>query len=105
MCYSATATPALGLQTGTTIGFTALAFDNYFSGLVSDTLTGMRFTPGAARFNAVGLPFGEVPAASRGRIEVTRANVAGAASTETGLLFMHRRNAGREANMLKLQDD
>ena len=96
---------ALGLQTGTTIGFTALALDNYFSGLVSDTLTGMRFTPGAARFNAVGLPFGEVPATSRGRIEVTRADVTSAASTETGLLFMHRRNAGLEADMLKLQDD
>ena len=96
---------ALGLQTGTTIGFTALAFDDYFSGLVSDTLTGMRFTPGAARFNAVGLPFGEVPAGSRGRIEVTRANVAGAASTESGLLFMHRRNAEQEADILKSQDD
>ena len=52
---------ALGLSAGTTIGFDVLAADNYFSGLVSDAITGMRFTPGSARFDAVGLPFGDVP--------------------------------------------
>ena len=90
---------ALGLVAGKTIGFDVFASDNYFTGLVSDTVTGMRFTPGAARFNAVGLPFGDVPSKTGGKIEVTRANVANTASTETGLLIMHRRNK-QEADIL-----
>ena len=92
---------ALGLPAGKTIVFSALAFDNYFTGAVSDSLTGMRFTPGAARFTAVGLPFGDVPSRAGGRVDVTRANVSNASSTESGLLILHRRNAGREADILK----
>jgi subtilisin family serine protease len=92
---------ALGLTEGTTITFSALALDNYFTGLVSDSLTDMRFTPGAARFNAVGYPFGDVPSRTSGRIEVTRADVADTSSTESGLLVMHRRNADQEADILK----
>jgi hypothetical protein len=61
----------------------------------------MRFTPGAARFNAVGYPFGDVPSRTSGRIEVTRASVADASSTESGLLVMHRRNADQEADILR----
>ena len=90
---------ALGLVAGKTIAFDVLAYDNYFSGLVSDAVTGMRFTPGAARFNAVGYPFGDVPSKTGGKIGVTRANVANTASTETGLLIMHRRNK-QEADIL-----
>ena len=92
---------ALGLSAGTTINFSAIAYDNYFTGLISDELTGMRFTPGAARFNAVGLPFGDVPSKTGGKIEITRANVPGASSTEAGLLIMHRRNTKREADILR----
>ena len=90
---------ALGLVAGKTIAFDVFALDNYFSGLVSDMVTGMRFTPGSARFNAVGYPFGDVPSKTGGKIGVTRANVANTASTETGLLIMHRRNK-QEADIL-----
>jgi minor extracellular serine protease Vpr len=92
---------ALGLTAGQTIAFSAFAADNYFSGLVSDSLTGMVFTPGAARFTAVGDPFGDVPSRSGGRINVTRSTVPDTSSTEAGLLIMHRRNADREADVLK----
>jgi minor extracellular serine protease Vpr len=92
---------ALGLAAGTTINFSVEAFDNYFSGNVSDALTGMRFTPGAARFNVVGLPFGEVPARGKGELVVTRGAAAPAKSSEDGLLFMHRRNTEREADILR----
>jgi minor extracellular serine protease Vpr len=91
---------ALGLKAGDTIDFSAVAYDNYFSFMVSDEITGMRFTPGAARFNAAGLPFGDVPAKTGGRIEVSRAGVGASKSSESGLLFMYRRNARREADIL-----
>ena len=92
----------LELTAGTTINFSVIAFDNYFSGLPSDELTGMRFTPGAARFNAVGLPAGVVPSKTGAKVDVTRARVPDSSSTEAGLLLMHRRNAGREADILRL---
>jgi minor extracellular serine protease Vpr len=92
---------ALSLAVGTTINFSVDAADNYFSGKVSDAITGMRFTPGAARFNVVGLPFGEVPARGRGEVVVTRGAAAPAKSSEDGLLVMHRRNTEREADVLR----
>jgi subtilisin family serine protease len=92
---------AMGLAQGTTITFTALAFDNYFSGTVSDSLADMRFTPGAARFNAVGAPYGDVPSLTGGRVNVTRATVADTKSSEAGLLMMYRRNVDQEADILK----
>lgn len=90
---------ALGVSPGTTLNFDVLAYDNYFSGLISDFAAGLRFTPGAARFNAIGLPWGDVPYGTGGRIGVTRAAVADGKSSETGLLLMHRRNK-REAEIL-----
>jgi minor extracellular serine protease Vpr len=90
----------LGVAAGTTLNFSVLAYDNYFSFLVSDELTGMRFTPGAARFNAVGDQFGEVPARTGGRIGVTRTDVPAASTTEKGVLLMHRRNVRNESDVL-----
>jgi minor extracellular serine protease Vpr len=92
---------ALGLAVGTTINFSVQAGDNYFSDKVSDVITGMRFTPGAARFNVVGLPFGEVPARGRGEVAVTRSAALPAKSSEAGLLIMHRRNTESEADILR----
>jgi subtilisin family serine protease len=91
---------ALGLSAGTTMGFDVFVADNYFSGLLSDELLGMRFTPGAARFNAVGDPYGEVPAGTAGRIGVTRSAVPAASTTEKGVLLMHRSNTRNEADVL-----
>jgi len=91
---------ALGLAAGTTIGFDVFVADNYFSGLLSDELLGMRFTPGAARFNAVGDPYGEVPAGTGGRIGVTRTDVPATSTTEKGVLLMHRSNTRNEADVL-----
>ena len=92
---------ALGLAVGTTINFSVVAADNYFSGLVSDSIADMRFTPGAARFNVVGLPFGEVPARGSAVLVATRGAPAAARSSEAGLLIMHRRNTEREADLLR----
>ena len=92
---------ALGLAVGTTINFSVSVADNYFSGLVSDSIADMRFTPGAARFNVVGLPFGEVPARGTGVLVATRAAPAATSSSEAGLLILHRRNAELEADILR----
>ncbi len=92
---------ALGLTPGTTINFSVAAADNYFTGNVTDSLTGMRFTPGAARFNVVGVPFGDVTARGTGEVVVTRSAAVPAKSSEAGLLVMHRRNADREADILR----
>jgi subtilisin family serine protease len=92
----------LGLTSGKTMNFDVLVYDNYFTGLYTDAITGLRFTPGEARFNAVGLPFNAVPARTGGKIGVTRASVPDSRSGETGVLLMHRRNAKQEAEILPL---
>ena len=42
----------VGVQPGTTFGFSVYAFDNYFTGNLTDSIEGMRFTPGAPRYVA-----------------------------------------------------
>lgn len=96
-----TAMSQMGLSAGTTINFSVIAYDNYFSGQVSDEINGLRFTPGAARFNVVGDPFGDAPSKSGARVEVARAGVANKSSTESGVLIMHRRNSGLEADFVR----
>ncbi len=91
------------LAPGATIGFDAFAFDNYFTGVVTDFIGGMRFTPGIARFGVVGLPFGGVAAHGSADLGVTTANVPDTQSSELGLLMMYRRNAGQEADRVRLR--
>jgi hypothetical protein len=91
---------ALGVAAGTTLTLDFLAYDNYFTNALTDFVASAKFTPGGARFNAVGLPFGEVPSKTGGKIGVTRANVADTKSSEIGVLLMHRRNTKQEAEIL-----
>ncbi len=92
----------LGLADGQTIGFGVNAIDNYYTGRVTDSMTGMRFTIASARFGAVGDPFGEVASHGATRVVMTRSLVPNAKSTESGVLVMYRRNAGAEADILKV---
>jgi minor extracellular serine protease Vpr len=91
----------LGIVEGRTIEATVSARDGYFSGRVSDSLSGLRFTPGASRFKHAESPFGEVPSTGSAKTKVSRAEVAPATSSEQGMLVMYRRNAGQEADILK----
>ncbi|MBC8118232.1 MAG: hypothetical protein H7X75_01475 [Burkholderiaceae bacterium] len=93
----------VALASGATIGFDALAYDNYFSGTVSDFISGMRFTPGIPRFGVVGLPFGAVPPKGSADLGVTTATLPDKLSSELGLLMMYRRNAGQEADALRIR--
>ena len=94
---------ALGLAPGTTIGFSVLAVDNYFSGIVTDAIEGMVFTPGNERFGVVGDPFGEVASRTNALIGVRTATLPDTVSSERGLLVMFRRNAGSEADAIRIR--
>jgi subtilisin family serine protease len=90
---------AIGLTPGKTIKFSVYAFDNYFSGNLTDAIENMLFTPGAARFNPA-VQIGTVVTKTGGRLDVSRANVANTKSSESGVLIMHRRAAKQEADVL-----
>jgi minor extracellular serine protease Vpr len=94
---------SIAVSPGATIGFTALAYDNYFSGIVTDAIEGMRFTLGTPRFGVTGAPFGSVPGKGNATLGVTTATLPAAKSSELGLLMMYRRNAGLEADALRIR--
>jgi minor extracellular serine protease Vpr len=91
------------LAPGATMGFGVFAYDNYFSGNLTDSIEGMRFTPGQARFGVVGEPFGAVPAKTAATLGVASATLPDTLSSELGLLMMYRRNDGKEADVLRIR--
>jgi hypothetical protein len=93
----------VGVASGTTMKFSVYAFDNYFSGNLTDAIEGMLFTPGIPRFGVVGDPFGSVAPHGSANLGVTTANVPDTRSSELGLLMMYRRNAGQEADRVRLR--
>lgn len=95
----------LGVAPGSTIGFSVLAYDSYFTGLVTDFIDGMKFTPGAARYDvaAGGDPFGSVAHGQRQRVPYRAdSSVPDAKSTEIGLMLTYRRNARTESQEFRL---
>jgi hypothetical protein len=94
---------SITLAPGATIGFSVYAVDNYFSGDNTDAIEGMRFTPGQARFGVVGAPSGTVDARGRATLDVSTATLPDSQSTELGLLIMYRRNAGAEADAIRIR--
>ncbi len=93
----------VALAPGATMGFGVFVFDNYFSGNLTDSIEGMRFTPGNARFGIVGEPFGGVAAKSASSLGVTTATLPDTLSSELGLLMMYRRNEGKEADVIRIR--
>jgi len=97
----------VGIQPGTTFGFSVFAFDNYFTGAQTDAVEDMLFTPGNARFGVTGLPdnlpFGTVAPRSFTSATVTMATVPDAKTTETGLLLMYRKNAVLESEVIRVK--
>jgi hypothetical protein len=93
----------VNVQPGTTFAFAVGAFDNYFTGTLTDAVENMRFTPGNARFGVAGDPFGTVPPRSVATVPVTKATVPDSASTESGLLLLYRRNALIESEVVKVK--
>jgi subtilisin family serine protease len=91
--------PSLGAPTSATLGISVYAYDNYFTGSYTDAVEGMKFTPSSPKFRvSSGVPFGGVPKGPLLNVPFTKnAAVTAAQSSETGLLFMYRRNAGAES--------
>lgn len=91
--------PSLNAPTSATLGISMVAYDNYFTGLITDSVAGMKFTPGTPKYSVTsGIPFGAVPKGPLLNVPFTKnAAVTAAQSSETGLLFMYRRNAGEES--------
>lgn len=88
---------------GSTLGFSVYAFDNYFTGANTDAIEGMRFTPGQERFGVVGDVSGTVASRGSASVGVTTATRPDSLSSESGLLLMYRRNAGKEADAIRIR--
>ncbi len=94
---------ALGVGPSATLGFDVLAYDNYFTGSVSDVISGMKFTPSSPRFAAPdGVPFGTIGVGKSGKVPFVGSPVSASQSTELGVLMMYRRNAGDESQAIPL---
>lgn len=94
---------ALGLAPGATITFSVDAYDNYYTGEITDSIAGMRFTPGASRISAAE-PFGGVPVggATSGVPFTRNPAVPAAKSTELGVMLTYRANAGQESQAVMM---
>ena len=100
---ASTGLPNVGVQPGTTFGFSVFAFDNYFTGAQTDAVEDMLFTPGNARFGVAGDPFRTVAPRSFDSVPVTTATVPDAKTTETGLLLMYRKNTVLESEVIRVR--
>lgn len=93
----------VGVQPGSTFGFSVYALDNYFTGGLTDSIEGMLFTPGNARYSVAGDPFGTVAPRNRATVSVTKANVPAANSSESAILLMYRKNTLLESEVVKVR--
>lgn len=96
-----------GVSAATTFRFSVSAWDNYFSGIESDAITDMVFTPASPRYALSGgaLPFGTVNKATSARLGFVSnaATVPASLSSESGFLVVFARNAGNETQEIKPQ--
>ena len=88
--YSVPMSP-LGISPDTQIAFDVLAFDNYFSGFLTDQVVGMVHTPGKPRYVMSGLPSNGIPPLRPvlATVNDLPAN-AKASPSQTGFLLMYR---------------
>ncbi len=96
---------ALGLTANTQFSFTALAYDNYFTGSVTDVIADMVYTAGVPRF-FVTTP--ELTVLAGGSTAVTVQAFPGgdtASSSQSGLLFLYRDGKpGQEADAISVSE-
>jgi hypothetical protein len=93
----------VNVQPGATFSFSVYAFDNYFTGSLTDAVENMLFTPGNARYAVAGDPFGSVNPRSFTTVPVTTANVPDSSTTESGLLLMYRSNLLLESEVVRIR--
>jgi subtilisin family serine protease len=96
-------TLALGITDDTTIDFEVAAFDNYFTGELTDAFETMTYTPSTPKFIATNPP-DVVPAHSTVRFGTAAVpGGEGASPSQIGLLLMHRLDARREATIVRME--
>jgi subtilisin family serine protease len=81
---------AVGLTSTTKFDFSVYAFDNYFTGALTDAIEGMTHTLATPKFTGTGLP-AAIPA--KGEATLNIASVAGgdlASPSQTGFLLLYR---------------
>jgi subtilisin family serine protease len=97
-------TALLGMTDSTTFDFTAQVYDNYFSGRMTDRFPKVTYTPDRPRYAVSGVGAGPVAPFSVVRLDLAAAPGGDAASpSQSGLLLMYRRDAGREAEIISMQ--
>jgi len=96
---------AVGLTPQTQFDFSIIALDNYFTGLVTDSVEGMTYTAGAPKFVGFGLPETGVPAGANSLLYIERFSPDQTASpSQSGLLLMYRDGrTDRESDAIRVQ--
>ncbi len=96
-------TALLGMTDSTTFDFTAQVYDSYFSGRITDRFPKVTYTPDRPRYAVIGVPPGPLAPFSATRLG-TEAVAGGdtASPSQSGLLLMYRRDAGREAQIIRM---
>ena len=82
---------ALGLNASSRFDFSVYAFDNYFTGNLTDSIVGMTYTPSTPRFTASGLPATGVPVSGSSTLNIQAVPGGDVASpSQQGILLMYR---------------
>jgi subtilisin family serine protease len=94
---------AVGLTPGSQFNFSIYAFDNYFTGNLTDAIENMTFSFAQPRFAASGVP-ASVPAGGSATFAVTTVTGGDTASpSQKGLLLLYRDAARSEAQGLEVE--
>jgi hypothetical protein len=90
---------ALGLEEGATFSFSVYAFDNYFTGALTDAIEGQSYTVGESVYEADA--FVEVPANGSASLAVNATGAEGG-SSQTGLLLLHQSAAENDYSVVEV---
>jgi subtilisin family serine protease len=95
----------LGLTPESQFDFSVSAFDNYFTGVVTDAIEGMTYTIAQPRFIASGVPLTGVPVGGTSTLTIQELEGGDAASpSQTGLLLLYRDGLrDREASIIRVR--
>jgi subtilisin family serine protease len=95
----------IGITSSTQFNFSVFSGDNYFTGFLTDAITGMTYTAGTARFVGSNLPSTGVPAGGSSTLTIQAVPGGDVASpSQKGLLLMYRdARLQREADQIVVQ--
>jgi len=88
---------AMGMTPSTQFDFSVFAFDNYFTGALTDSIEGMTATLDTPRFVGSGIPATGVPAGGSSTLTINAIPGGDVASpSQSGLLLMYRDSKGQQ---------